>query len=183
MRLSFEPVRQRICAGHTGHTGDLFSVIFLVLLSIAILCTPLLSRAQTAEAQPKQAAGEPAEGQVQSQPDVKDESSLEEKWGIQVIAVRLTAAKTMVDFRYRVVDAAKAKPLLDRKENPYLLDQASGAKLSVPASKVGNLRATSNPIAGRNYFILFQNTRSVVKAGSRVTIAIGEFRAENLTVQ
>jgi hypothetical protein len=180
MRLSLEPVRQRTCA---GYPGDLLFVVFLIAMFVIIISVPLFSWAQTSEDQSKPATGQPAEGPVQPQPEAKGESSLEEQWGIQVVAVRLTAAGTMVDFRYRIVDAEKATSLVDRKKDPYLLDQASGAKLSVPTSKVGALRATTKPIAGRQYYILFGNTKYTIKAGSRVAVVIGEFKAENLTVQ
>jgi len=64
--------------------------------------------------------------------------------GIEVKGLRLSAAGYMLDFRYRVLDPVKAAPLLERKIQPYLLDEASGARLAVPdAPKVGRLRATS----------------------------------------
>ena len=90
----------------------------------------------------------------------------------------------MLDFRYRVIDAVKALPLFDRKTKPYLIDQASGAKFLVAESpKVGALRQTRKPVADRNYFIIFANPGKYVKKDGMVTIIIGDFKAENLTVQ
>lgn len=105
--------------------------------------------------------------------------------GIEVEGIRLSAAGYMLDFRYRVLDPVKAAPLLDRKIQPYLLDEASGARLAVPDSpKVGRLRTTSRNkvIPGRNYYILFANPGRYLQAGSKVTLVAGDARISDLTV-
>ena len=57
--------------------------------------------------------------------------------------------------------------------------------MNVPNTpKIGPLRQTATQMeAGKVYFMLFANSGRLVKAGSRVTVAIGDFRAENLTVE
>jgi hypothetical protein len=105
--------------------------------------------------------------------------------GIKVEGIRLSAAGYMLDFRYRVLDPVKAAPLLDRKIQPYLLDDASGARLAVPDSpKVGRLRTTSRNkvIAGRTYYMLFANPGRYLQAGSKVTVVAGDARISDLTV-
>ena len=105
--------------------------------------------------------------------------------GIEVKGLRLSAAGYMLDFRYRVLDPVKAAPLLERKIQPYLLDEASGARLAVPdAPKVGRLRATSRNkvIAGRTYYMLFANPGRYLRAGSKVTLVAGDARISSLTV-
>lgn len=105
--------------------------------------------------------------------------------GIKVEGIRLSAAGYMLDFRYRVLDPVKAAPLLDRKIQPYLLDEASGARLAVPdAPKVGQLRATSRNkvIVGRNYYMLFANPGRYLRTGSKVTLVAGDARISGLTV-
>ena len=113
--------------------------------------------------------------------------SIQDRWGIEIVAIRLSAAGHMMDFRYRVVDPDKAIPILDFKIKPYLIDQKSGAKFEVPTTaKVGSLRQTTRsgkPQVNRVYFVLFGNPGRSVKAGDKVTVVIGEFRAEDLTVQ
>jgi hypothetical protein len=90
----------------------------------------------------------------------------------------------MLDFRYRVLDAEKAAPLFDRKQKAYLIDQATGAKFLVPESpKVGAMRTTRPPKQDKNYFIIFVNPGRYVKQGNKVTVVIGDFRAENLIVE
>ena len=111
--------------------------------------------------------------------------TLEQKWGIQVTSLHLSANGYMVDFRYKVLNPEKAATLADPKAKPYVLDQATGAKLVVPRSPtVGPLRQSAeNLTAGKVYFTLFSNHSKAVKAGSKVTVVIGDFRAENLVVQ
>lgn len=114
-----------------------------------------------------------------------DAKSLVEKCGIQVASLRLTADGNIIDFRYRVVDPDKAAPLADRKIKAYLLDQSSGMKFGVPSPpKVGALRQNTLKLTpGRIYFILFGNGGQIIKSGSKVSVIIGDFRAENLTVE
>ena len=109
---------------------------------------------------------------------------MEEKWGVKIVGVRLTAAGNMIDFRYKVIDRKKAAPILDRKNKPHLIDQASNRKVNVKnMPKIGSLRQnTKTPIEGRVYFILFPNP-GFIKAQSKVTIVVDGFRAENITVE
>ena len=113
-----------------------------------------------------------------------NDRSLGEKWGIQVLSMRLSAHGHMLDFRYRVKDVEKASPLFSAKIKPYLIDQESGAMFLVPEPpRIGPLRTTRKPIPDRNYFILFANPGKYVKPGNKITVVIGDFRAENLVVQ
>jgi len=108
-----------------------------------------------------------------------------ERWGVEVVGVHMTAAGHMVDFRYRVIDPAKARPLLDRKYHAELIDQATGQVLGVPhAAKIGTLRQNSTtPRSGRVAYALFANPRKLVQPGRLVTVRIGEFAVEDLTVR
>jgi hypothetical protein len=112
-------------------------------------------------------------------------STLRERWGIEVASVRMSGNGHLVDFRYRVLDPAKAGILGDRKLTPALVDQATGARLRVPDTpKLGPLRQSPQRMkAGKIYYMLFANSGLTVKAGSQVTLEIGDFRAENLSVE
>ena len=110
----------------------------------------------------------------------------ENKLGIRVDGLRLSAAGYMLDFRYRVTDPAKAAPLLDKKVRPYLLDEASGAQLAVPDTpKLGQLRTTgrNRVIHDQDYFIMFANPGRFVQAGSKMTLVMGDLRVGNITVE
>jgi hypothetical protein len=93
----------------------------------------------------------------------------------------------MLDFRYRVLDAKKAAPLLDGKTQPALLDAAHGARLGVPDTPVlGRIRQTArnnNIVLDRNYFIMFGNPGKVLQSGDKVTLLLGQVKVTDLTVQ
>ncbi len=109
-------------------------------------------------------------------------NSLEEQWGIEITALRLTAAGHMIDFRYRVLDAEKAGPLFVRQIKPYLVHHASGKTLAVPnTAKIGTLRNSNTPKENRIYWMFFGN-KGLVKKGDKVSIVIGDFKAESLEV-
>lgn len=111
----------------------------------------------------------------------------ESKLGIRVEGLRLSAGGYILDFRYRVIDPAKAAPLLDKKIRPYLLDEVSGAQLAVPDTpKLGQLRTTvRNKVIhdDRDYFIMFANPGRFVQAGSKMTLVMGDLRIGNITVK
>lgn len=106
--------------------------------------------------------------------------------GIRVEALRLSSAGYTLDFRYRVVDAARAAPLLDRKQRPYLMD-ARGAKLGVPETPIlGSLRQTSRNgkiSTTHTYFILFANPGKYLRSGDQVTLVVGDTKLPGLTVE
>jgi len=112
-------------------------------------------------------------------------SSMKEKWGIEITSLRMSGNGHLIDFRYRVLDPVKAGTLADRKYSPCMIDQATGTKLVVPNTpKLGPLRQSASRLeAGKIYFMLFANSGRMVKSGSKVTITIGDFKAENLSVQ
>jgi hypothetical protein len=111
--------------------------------------------------------------------------SIEEAWGIKDVVIRLTAHGTMLDFRFRIVDADKAAPLFNHDIRPYLVDESNGAILVVPdLPKVGAVRSTTrNPIAGQEHFILFANPSQTLKKGSKVVIVVGNFKMADLVVK
>jgi hypothetical protein len=115
---------------------------------------------------------------------LKDEVvKIEEKWGIKILGIRQTANALLLDFRFHVIDPEKAKPLIGRHAKPYIIDEASGMKFSVPnMPKVGSLRARGN-IPDRDYFILFSNPNGIVKKGSKVTVVADDFKLEHLIVE
>jgi hypothetical protein len=112
---------------------------------------------------------------------------LESSWGIKVEGLRLSAAGSMLDFRYRVLDASKAAPLLDGKSQPYLLDEARGAKLGVPDTPVlGRIRQTARNnkiLTDRTYFIMFGNPGKALHSGDKVSLLLGQVKITDLLVQ
>ena len=114
----------------------------------------------------------------------EQKQQLSDQWGIELVAMRSTAAGHMVDFRYRVLDAEKAAPLFKRQIKPYLIHQSTGKALGVPnTAKIGSLRNSNTPQNGRTYWMFFGNHHRLVQKGDKVTVAIGEFRATDIKVE
>ncbi len=105
-------------------------------------------------------------------------------WGVDSLRVKYVESGEIVKFTYRVLDPEKAKPLNDKKAEPALYDAAAGVQLVVPSlEKVGQLRQSSTPIEGRAYWMAFSNRGRRVKPGDRVSVVIGQFRADGLVVE
>jgi hypothetical protein len=135
-------------------------------------------------ATPAPGAAAPAHPQIVVPRSQNAEMYIRRRWGIDTISVRSLSSGAAVEFRYRVVDPAKAAVLNDRKATPVLTDQISGLRLSVPQMEnVGTLRQVAPPVAGKEYWMIFQDPRRVVKPGHRVDIAVGVLHLNGLTVQ
>jgi hypothetical protein len=104
-------------------------------------------------------------------------------WGVDSLSVKWAESGEVIRFSYRVLDADKAQPLNDKKNEPALIDPQAGVKLVVPSlEKVGQLRQSAPPEAGRSYWMAFSNKGRLVKRGDRVDVVIGKFRALGLVV-
>jgi hypothetical protein len=118
-------------------------------------------------------------------PDLVAEAfDLAKQWGIEITSIRLTANDYMIDYRYKVLDAAKATDLFKRQIKPYLIHQETEKVLAVPeTAKLGPLRNSNTPQEGKIYWMFFGNAGDLVKTGDKVTIVIGDFQVEDLIVE
>ena len=104
-------------------------------------------------------------------------------WGVDSLSVKLVESGELVRFTWRVVDPERARMLSDKKLEPTLVDPQAGVSLVVPkVEKIGQLRQSATPVAGKSYWMVFSNMGRRVKRGDRVNVVIGEFRAEGLAV-
>lgn len=171
-------------------TMQLRSKIYLIILALVGIAIALnfhlfykqpLPPQQSPLSTPTPAPGESAAAAISG---VTPESSLAERWGIEIVSIQQTAGGYMIDFRYRILDPEKAQPLLDKKVQPYLVDEASGAKFMVPSPPiVGAMRASGPVTPGKIFYIVFANPGKYVKVGKQVTVVIGDFKAEHLTLR
>jgi hypothetical protein len=105
-------------------------------------------------------------------------------WGVDSLDVKWTESGEVIRFSYRVLDPAKAAVLNDKASEPSLIDPQAGVSLVVPSlEKVGKLRQSSTPEAGKSYWMAFSNKGRIVKKGHRVDVVIGHFRAQGLVVE
>jgi len=105
-------------------------------------------------------------------------------WGVDSLTVRYTESGEIIRFSYRVLDPQKAATLNDKKVQPSLSDPQARVSLVVPQmEKIGQLRQSSTPIAGKSYWMAFSNSGRLVKRGHRVDVQIGSFHADGLVVE
>jgi len=104
-------------------------------------------------------------------------------WGVDSLSVKLVESGELVRFSYRVLDPAKARVLNDKQNEASLIDPKVGLRLVVPnMEKVGQLRQSAPPEAGRSYWMTFSNKGRHVARGDRVDVVIGTFKANFLVV-
>jgi len=85
-------------------------------------------------------------------------------WGVDSFNVKTAESGELIRFTWRVTDPEKAKALHDKKLEPFLEDAQAGVKLVVPQmEKVGSLRQSSTPEAGKSYWMAFSNVGRRVK--------------------
>lgn len=105
---------------------------------------------------------------------------IEERYGIRFTGLYVVGKSGLIDLRYRVVDAGKAKNFGHYTEtSPMLISEDSGKRVEVTIMMLHNHRVEG----GRIYYILFRNTDNAIQPGSKVTIQIDDLLLENFIAQ
>jgi len=105
---------------------------------------------------------------------------IEERFGVRFTGLHLVARHGLVDLRYRVLDAGKAKNFGHYTEtSPLIIAEDSGKKVEVTIMGLHNHRVET----GRGYYILYRNTGDALDPGSLVTIQLGDLQLEHVVVQ
>jgi hypothetical protein len=98
-------------------------------------------------------------------------AEIEERFGVRFVGIYVVAKGGLIDLRYRVVDAGKAKNFGHYTETSPLLLAQDGA-VEVTLMMLHNHRVET----GRVYYILYRNTDNVIQPGKPVTIQIGDLQ-------
>ena len=107
-------------------------------------------------------------------------TAIEERYGIRFSFLASTAAGGLIDLRYRIVDADKAKDFGHYTEtSPMLIAEDTGAILSVTKHGLHNHRVQP----GLVFHVLFRNTGNAIQPGKRVTIQVGDLQLKHVVVQ
>jgi hypothetical protein len=163
-------------------------VLLTAVLAAGLVASKASSQSSPAAQNPAAPANTPANASapVHYVPPLSRRAQMfyEGIWGIDELKVKYAESGEMIRFSYRVLDPAKAAALNDKKAEPFLIDSQVGVKLKVPQmEKIGQLRQSSAPIAGKSFWMAFSNSGRLVKRGDRVTVVIGQFKAEGLVVE
>ena len=171
---------------------NLHGITSRVLLVASVMSSTLNLRAQAHHASGPAISTTPANDAVQLRSLSASSSAwharqgqyFQRNWGVDILGVQRVSSGEMLVFRYVILDPEKAKVFNDKRNSAYLIDEKSGTKLTVPQmEKVGALRTTTTPEAGRMYWMVFANTNRVVDVGSKVDVVIGDVRVNDLTVE
>lgn len=102
-------------------------------------------------------------------------AQFEEQYGVRVIQVAVSALNSIVDVRFKIVDAKKAHALFDYHA-ALLVDQQ--ALILAP-----HMHHHDKLISGGSFVIFFPTQRNTVHTGSSVSLVLGSLRLEPLIVQ
>ena len=106
--------------------------------------------------------------------------AIEERWGIRVTQIGVSADGGLVDFRFVVIDPDKALAMLQEEKNlPVLIAEENGAVVNSAALMAA--RHTLQP--GRTYFLLYRNTRGAIQSGSAVSVVFADPAASGQTMR
>ncbi len=106
---------------------------------------------------------------AKSRPTLAPPSELEARHGVQITQVGLVAAGGLVDLRFKILDATKARRLLADPANAPVVIAPNGQRLVPPHRALHNAKLAD----GLVYYVLYPNARNAVTAGSEVSIAMG----------
>jgi hypothetical protein len=106
-------------------------------------------------------------------------NTLEAQAGLQITHVGLTASGGLVDLRLKVLDASKARVLLGNAASAPMLIAGDLPPLMPPHKALHGARYSQ----GQVVYILYPNLRGAVKAGAKVTVALGDLRLGPVTAQ
>jgi hypothetical protein len=105
---------------------------------------------------------------------------LEERYGLRVRLIGVTAGGGMVDFRLKIVDPAKARRFLEDPANlPRLVAAESGEALVGTQGMEDEIRWEEGEIL----FILFSNRNGAIRSGSPVLVEFGSLQLEPIPAQ
>lgn len=107
-------------------------------------------------------------------------TALEEKYGLHVNLIAVTGAGGFVDVRLKILDAEKARALLqDSKNFPSLFVDHDTILTASQAAQEQEIRFVDNG----NLFIMFPNAGNAARPGTRLQILFGDVALEPTDVQ
>lgn len=106
---------------------------------------------------------------------------LASQYGIRLTLVGVTAGGGLVDLRFKITDAKKARKLFNGPSvMPAVVAEPTGTVLQ---GSHGGHGAKVKPRSGASYFMLIGNAGGVVQDGVPVTVQFNSVRVENVIAQ
>jgi len=113
-------------------------------------------------------------------PQLASVKTFEERFGLRVTLVAVTASGGIVDIRFKVLDADKAQGTLQDDKNMPILN-VEGSTIT-PMMRDTAIQDQDLEV-GKVYYILYSNPRGMVKPGTPVSVAIGDLVLEPIVAQ
>ena len=108
-------------------------------------------------------------------------AALASRYGIKLTLVGVTASGGLIDLRFKITDAARAKKLFTSKSvMPAVVAESTGTVVQAPH---GGHHGQVTPTSGASYFILMGNPGGVVQRGVPVTVVINKVRVEHIVAE
>lgn len=107
-------------------------------------------------------------------------SQIEDRYGVRITQIGLTADGGLLDMRFIVIDPDKAEAMMaDLATLPVIVDPATGTESRLQRA----VHHTGKMEAGRGGFILYTNPKGTFTSGHAARITIGSLRLEPIVVK
>lgn len=107
-------------------------------------------------------------------------AAIESTYGIRFTGVDITAGGGMIQIHYQVLDSDKTDAIHGTELAPYVID-SHGVKYADPGM-AGHSHVGKTQTAGSTDYLLLANAKGEVKAGSVVTLKVGDLELRNVPV-
>lgn len=121
-----------------------------------------------------------ADTKAAAQNQASAEAAIEDRYGIHITMLAVTAGGGVIDFRFQITDPEKANFYMhgDYEDLPMLIEEDSGTLIK-PREHTHH----ADYEFGRSYYTIYRNPGGVVQTGSSVTIILGDLHLSNFIVQ
>jgi hypothetical protein len=106
-------------------------------------------------------------------------AAVEQRWGIRVSHLGVSADGGLVEVRFMVLDSDRALELLSKDKNLPVLHVDGTARVVRSAAMMPMKHEVA---VGRSAFVLYRNTGGAVHPGSSVTLQFGSLRLPDVVV-
>ena len=157
-------------------------VLRILAVALALIVIPaiwLMTEARSDEARRVESSPNAYTAPASSLRSVSLEE-IEERYGIRPTLIGVTAAGGLVDFRFKVLDAEKARILTkDHSLMPVLTVQNTGTRLALPGGGMHSMTFYNDKV----YYILFGNPKGEIKPGTPIAVAFGDMQVGPILAQ
>jgi len=116
---------------------------------------------------------------VQPAHEISGMEELEERWGIQITMLGVTADGGMLDLRYRMIDPSKVIDLQELEtELVFIVEESGYAFRAAPA-----MSHRHEAQIGLIYGMLYFNQNGAVHPGDLVTVQLGDVQVQHVPAQ